>query len=187
MMPHDKSLNRRRLLCSLAAVALMAAAPAFAGVETDVVRQLKSQGYRSITVTNTLLGRTRILAHKNGGTREIILNPRTGEILRDLWTAADGSQNSPSIVKADPVTKGGGTSGDDGSDDDTSDDNGSDDNGSDDNGSDDNGSDDNGSDDNGSDDNGSDDNGSDDNGSDDNDDSGSGNDSGDDGNDDNED
>lgn len=53
----------------------------------DILRELKRKGYRIEAVSRTLLGRTRILATKDGGRREIIVNPVTGEILRDLWIA----------------------------------------------------------------------------------------------------
>ena len=62
----------------------------------DIVRELKRKGYRVTEVGRTFLGRVRILATKDGGRREIIVNPVTGEILRDLWIArgeggADGN------------------------------------------------------------------------------------------------
>jgi hypothetical protein len=53
----------------------------------DVVRQLKRNGYKVLSVSRTLLGRTRIRAAKGGGEREIIMNAATGEILRDVWIA----------------------------------------------------------------------------------------------------
>lgn len=53
----------------------------------DIVRELKRKGYRVTEVSRTFLGRIRILATKDGGRREIIVNPVTGEILRDLWIA----------------------------------------------------------------------------------------------------
>ena len=53
----------------------------------DIVRGLKRNGYRITEIGRTFLGRIRILATKDGGRREIIVNPVTGEILRDLWIA----------------------------------------------------------------------------------------------------
>lgn len=53
----------------------------------DIVRELKRKGYRITEVGRTFLGRVRILATRDGGRREIIVNPVTGEILRDLWIA----------------------------------------------------------------------------------------------------
>ncbi|MDO6457124.1 hypothetical protein Q4560_10980 [Celeribacter halophilus] len=51
----------------------------------QVITQLKSQGYTRITVGRTLLGRTRIVARNDEMRREIIINPSTGEVLRDYW------------------------------------------------------------------------------------------------------
>ena len=145
-------MNRRRFLSLSCAMGLAMAGPAWADYVGQVRAQLQAQGYRRITVTTTMLGRSHILAHGRGGVREIILNPRTGEILRDTWTSSAG--------KDGPVIAG--SYDDDGSDDDGSDDGsgGDDDGGSDDGGSDD-GGDDGGSDDGGGDDGGSDNGGSD--------------------------
>lgn len=53
-------------------------------VRSVVVGQLDEQGYEGIEVSWTLLGRMRFFAEKDGRTREIVVNPHTGEILRDL-------------------------------------------------------------------------------------------------------
>lgn len=90
-------MQRRAFILTLAG-GLATALPAVAAFSDDVVVQLAQQGYQNITVSTTWLGRVRILAVRDGGTREIVLNPRTGEILRDLWTAADGTQKTVSIV-----------------------------------------------------------------------------------------
>lgn len=94
-------MQRRAFLLSFAA-AMTAGLPALADSAADpaqhVVVELTQQGYSNIKVYWTWLGRLRILAHRNGGTREIVLNPRTGEILRDLWTAANGSQGTVSVL-----------------------------------------------------------------------------------------
>lgn len=66
------------LCCALPALAL--AGP----VEDSVVRQLSQQGYSRIEISRTWLGRTRIVAQREDLRREIIINPATGEILRDL-------------------------------------------------------------------------------------------------------
>lgn len=66
--------------------------PAFADIADDVVSELRSMGYDEISVERTLLGRVKIEAEGAAGEREIIVNPRTGEILRDLFIRAqDGS------------------------------------------------------------------------------------------------
>ncbi|MDB5657452.1 MAG: hypothetical protein JWS10_67 [Cypionkella sp.] len=135
-------MNRRSFM-ALSAASIAGAAGVLApgaalaeSYQSSVVEQLRGQGYRQINVERTLLGRVRIVAERRGGSREIILNPRTGEILRDVVVAADGRQ-MPQI--ADDDDKGKGSSGDDGSDNSGSDD-GSDDGGSYNGGSDDSGS-----------------------------------------------
>lgn len=78
-----------------------------ASYEDSVVAQLRAQGYKRISVETTLLGRVKISAVLNGGRREIILNPRTGEVLRDLWIAADGDVSAPRISSSNPASGSG--------------------------------------------------------------------------------
>ncbi|PFG63511.1 hypothetical protein AXZ77_2118 [Thioclava sp. ES.031] len=81
-----------RLRRDLAIAALIGAlsvpvAPGLARAETAseaVTRQLKSYGYQNIDVHRTLLGRVRITGTRKGVEREIVIDPRSGEILRDL-------------------------------------------------------------------------------------------------------
>lgn len=49
-----------------------------------VTRQLQAQGYTSVDSSYTWLGRLRIFARQGDLRREIVINPNTGEILRDL-------------------------------------------------------------------------------------------------------
>lgn len=91
-------MKRREFLSGLA-VGLALASPAAAQDYVDsIVHQLKKQGYRSIVLERTLLGRVRILADRKDGEREIIVNPRTGEILRDLWIPVDGTKGKVTII-----------------------------------------------------------------------------------------
>jgi hypothetical protein len=105
-------MNRRRMLHSLTcAAAIATASPAFAiTFAEDVVAQLSSLGFSGITAETTWLGRVRILAHRNGGLREIVLNPRTGEILRDSFVPAAG-QGGYRTVLDDVDDRQGGKSG----------------------------------------------------------------------------
>ena len=48
-----------------------------------MIQSLQSQGFSGIEVSRTWLGRTRIVATGSAGRREIVLNPNTGEVLRD--------------------------------------------------------------------------------------------------------
>lgn len=113
---------RRAFLTGLVAgVAL--AGPALASEVVDgIIRQLKSLGFRSIVQERTLLGRVRITANRKDGSREIIVNPRTGEILRDLWTALDGRVGATSIINETGGSGGHGGGSDEDDDDDDDDD-----------------------------------------------------------------
>lgn len=51
--------------------------------QAALLLQLRNSGYQIIETSTTLLGRIRIIAQGPNGWREIVLNPRTGEILRD--------------------------------------------------------------------------------------------------------
>ena len=66
---------------------VLAPVPALADRTDDVrdyiVRELREDGYRDIRVSRTLLGRMRFTASRNDARREIVVNPRTGEIIRD--------------------------------------------------------------------------------------------------------
>ncbi len=109
-------MTRTFFRATLLALALHAG-PALAGNLVDtIVGDLRAQGYDRIDISRTLLGRTRIEAQSDGYLREIILDPRTGEILRDYWevlTDAAGQPlvtgtQAPSVVGPGP---GGGSSG----------------------------------------------------------------------------
>lgn len=92
------AMNRRHFMTTLCIGALTAGIAQAASYEESVVAQLRAQGYGKILVERTLLGRVKISASMNGGHREIILNPRTGEVLRDLWIAAGGAGSIPALI-----------------------------------------------------------------------------------------
>jgi hypothetical protein len=52
-------------------------------VREDVEAALVAQGYQIVTVGRTLLGRLRVVAQNETIRREIVINPTTGEVLRD--------------------------------------------------------------------------------------------------------
>lgn len=94
-------MGRKKFVGALV-VGAMGAAPAMADVYSEnIVQQLEQQGFRSISTERTWLGRTRIVAEGEIGQREIIVNPNTGEILRDLMLTAnaDGGNNG-GLVKS---------------------------------------------------------------------------------------
>jgi hypothetical protein len=89
-------MHRRHLIAALVA---LAASPALAAGPVDrVVGDLRRLGFSSITVSRTLLGRSRVVAERDDGTREIILNPITGEILRDLWLPRGGNGSGGGLL-----------------------------------------------------------------------------------------
>ncbi len=102
--------------------AISASVAVAASYEDAVIAHLRAQGYNKIVVETTLLGRVKISAVLKGGRREIILNPRTGEVLRDLWIGPDGEVSSPQIASANMGNPGGnGTIKDKGGEDETED------------------------------------------------------------------
>ena len=75
-----------RGLLSVCAVCLALSGPVSGGpAEDNVIRQLSEQGFSQIEVSRTWLGRSRIVSRRGDMVREIIINPLTGEILRDYW------------------------------------------------------------------------------------------------------
>lgn len=52
--------------------------------EADLIASLEQEGFSVVERERTFLGRVRILAVGPAGTREVILNPRNGRVLRDL-------------------------------------------------------------------------------------------------------
>ncbi len=145
-------MNRRNLFTSVAFAALILGVamplPSMAeSYQDQVVRQLTEQGYGRVEVSRSLLGRLQITARKGGRTREIVLNPRNGEVLRDL--SSDGrveleDDDDKGGKGKDGSNSGRGSSDENGDDDSSGKGGGSDDGGSDGGGGDDGGSDDNG-------------------------------------------
>lgn len=137
---------RRAFLLGLVA-AVSGAGPGLAqGYADTLLAELRREGYRDIVVSRTLLGRLRVQAARNGRLREIVLNPNTGEILRDLWLVESGDDSGSGKTRGSgrSGSSGNGGSGNGGSDDGGSDDGGSGGSGSDDDGGDDDGNDDHG-------------------------------------------
>ncbi|WP_189380957.1 hypothetical protein [Gemmobacter nanjingensis] len=95
--------------------ALLAATPVAAqidpadAVQGQIVSQLEEQGYGRIVVSRTFLGRVRVTAERGDRKREIVVNPITGEILRDLLRtdhryAGDERANAPGNTAVRDVT-----------------------------------------------------------------------------------
>ena len=120
-------IRRRALLA--AALVVLSTTLARADEVAGIVRWLRGLGFEDVTTSRSLLGRVQIRASGAIGTRELVINPRTGEILRDVWVDADGK-----VVRGTPYP---GSGDDDGGSEqhgsDSSGGHGSDDGGSDDN------------------------------------------------------
>lgn len=89
---------RRTLTAILFSLLLMPVLPVAADEVDDLVGVLRGQGYDKVEVEQTLLGRTRIEARNARGTREIIINARTGEVLRDVWVDRKGRSLPPELA-----------------------------------------------------------------------------------------
>lgn len=125
-------LTRRRLL--FLGFAALAAGPAWAQgdpVARSVVAQLERQGFTVLEVRETLLGRLRIVAQRSDLSRELVIDPRNGAILRDFVDRDGARAVIPDIGDYDDLDD------DVEDDDDDDDDDGDDDGGGDDDGDDD--------------------------------------------------
>ena len=130
------ALTRRHFLISLAVVPA-SAGMAFAQASPDdqVMAQLVAQGFSITSVRRTLLGRVQIIAARADQTREIVIDPRNGVILRDyLFTNEAGTSSSSTTRQSG---RSGNSYDDDDDDDDDGDDDGDDDDDDDDDGDDD--------------------------------------------------
>jgi hypothetical protein len=91
-------MKRRAFLAGLLVGGAFAGPALAQGLVDDIIAQLRRQRFQTVTTERTLLGRVRILATRDDGAREIIVNPRTGEILRDLWTPVSGGKAKVEII-----------------------------------------------------------------------------------------
>ncbi len=110
-------MNRGKLYI-LALMASLSALPARAVELVDqILAELRADGYSQFEVSRTLLGRTHISAQSLRYGREIVINPRTGEILRDyrfLLASGDGAEDQL-LLEDDASGPGSGGSGSGGS------------------------------------------------------------------------
>lgn len=99
---------KRIIFILVLAMALPVAQPVLANPIADsAVSQLRKQGYNDIQVQRTLLGRIRITATSETYTRELVIHPITGEIMRDRWSSNAQSANSPDPIAINPEGNGG--------------------------------------------------------------------------------
>ena len=85
------------------AIALSLTAPAVSAqsVQDQIISQLQAQGFSRIEIYNTLLGRVRLKAYSTTLERELVFNPATGQILRDVWV--DRSDGDTKARVSDPT------------------------------------------------------------------------------------
>ncbi len=97
-----------RSLASAAAVLAVGAVPVLAqDVGADIARQLRRRGYEEIEISRTLLGRVRVVGRRGNVRREVIVNPNSGEILRDLTTDSRTGAASSSLLGDEGDRSGG--------------------------------------------------------------------------------
>ena len=94
------------MLRILAISVLIVLAPLVASANGDTVRdrvieELTEDGYQEIRISKTLLGRMRFVAIKPRHRREIVVNPRTGVILRDYIQILNNGGNGSSFGRDD--------------------------------------------------------------------------------------
>ena len=61
-----------------------------AQTHVDVVSALRANGYEVTSVARTFMGRVKIIAIKNGQTREVVVSRHTGEVKSDRSFANKG-------------------------------------------------------------------------------------------------
>ena len=66
-------------------------APPAADPVDDITAEIRAQGFTIVRVQRTLLGRVRIIGQRRAIRREVVIDPTTGEIRRDLLIPRQGS------------------------------------------------------------------------------------------------
>lgn len=103
-------MRNRSIWKALAVSTALLASPVGASEYADrIILWLQEQGFTEFEVERTWLGRIKIEAYADGIEREIILNARTGEILRDYWEIED-EDRAPSNFNPLAVPEGMGNS-----------------------------------------------------------------------------
>lgn len=106
------AMNRRVfLLASAGSLLLGSAAFAATSPEDQVARAIKGDGFRITSQRRTLLGRVRFLAVRGDTQREVVMDPSSGEILRDYSRVADNGRDGGSPTADSSGTSGGTGSG----------------------------------------------------------------------------
>ena len=116
-------MTLRSTILSIVLTFLLSVAASAQDRSQAMIQSLQSQGFSGIEVSRTWLGRTRIVATGSAGRREIVLNPNTGEVLRDYLDETE-TETERGREGDGHAGGGGGGSDDSGSDDSSGDDSG---------------------------------------------------------------
>lgn len=93
----------------LTSVQIVIEAPKIAIRQTvqDLVEELNVSGFTYIEIHRTFLGRARIIAYSATEMREVIMNPTTGEVLRDLALESTGDVPDNATIHANTASENG--------------------------------------------------------------------------------
>jgi len=91
----------RSVILGLVCAAAFSASAAAGPVEDFFLKELTNQGYTDLEISYTWLGRLRIEGENGKYHRELIINPRTGEILRDVWELIGDKSGSTRFFEDD--------------------------------------------------------------------------------------
>jgi hypothetical protein len=98
----------KKLRFFLFALSLLPGMAMAGAVEDSIVSQLKDLGFTQIQINRTWLGRSRIVAKSPQYTREIVVNPATGAILRDYWEEVEGEDSRRDLIVPETMSAPGG-------------------------------------------------------------------------------
>jgi hypothetical protein len=76
-------MANRRLIAGIFLAAMLAVPAAAQDIRGEIEAALVAQGYEIVQIGRTWLGRLRVVAQNDEIRREIVVNPTTGEVLRD--------------------------------------------------------------------------------------------------------
>lgn len=100
-------MKRAVLIAIFLAVMPMAAMSQDNTVRERLIEALRDDGYREIRISNTFLGRLRLVATKPDSRREIVVNPNTGVILRDYIRFLDVTEDGGALGGGQGASVGG--------------------------------------------------------------------------------
>jgi hypothetical protein len=93
----------------LTSVQVVIEAPKIAIRQTvqDLIEELTAAGFTYIEIHRTFLGRARIVAYSATEIREVIINPTTGQVLRDLAQESTGNLPEQANTHAEAASEHG--------------------------------------------------------------------------------